>query len=51
MADTKGTNFVDSNYEAFKELLPKLIHEHRGKYALMHSNELKGIYNTFEDAL
>lgn len=43
-------SFVDSNYKAFVKLLPSLVREHKGKYALMHSNKLKGIYTTFDDA-
>ena len=42
---------ITQNYEVFLEKLPSLIDRHRGKYALMHSREIVGIYDTVRDAV
>ncbi|MFL6797333.1 MAG: hypothetical protein ACJ8F3_07965 [Xanthobacteraceae bacterium] len=41
---------VDKNYEAFQALLPTIIPQHHGKYALMKDGEAIGFYSTLEDA-
>ncbi|MBI4082744.1 MAG: hypothetical protein HY423_09050 [Candidatus Lambdaproteobacteria bacterium] len=41
---------VDRNFEAFKKLLPKILNEHRNKFALMKDGEIVGYYSTAEDA-
>jgi len=53
---------VRSNYTAFRELLPNLLPQHEGQYALMRAQELVGFFpsadaayrhgmETFEDGL
>lgn len=41
---------VDKNYQVFKERLPSLS-ANIGKYVLMREGEIKGIYDTFMDAV
>ena len=41
---------VDRNYEAFQRLLPSIINQHRGKYALMKNGEIVGYYSSPIDA-
>jgi hypothetical protein len=41
---------VDRNYEAFNKMLPQILAEHRGKYALMKNGEILGYYSTPQDA-
>jgi hypothetical protein len=41
---------VDTNYEAFKKLLPSIIREHRGQYALMRDAKIIGYFSTAQDA-
>jgi hypothetical protein len=41
---------VDKNYEVFQRLLPQIINEHRGAYALMHSGEVVTYFTTAVDA-
>jgi hypothetical protein len=42
---------VDKNYEAFKLLLPELVRNYKGQYALMRKGELVQIYSSASDAL
>ena len=42
---------ITQNYKAFVAKLPKLIVQHRDKYALMRHREVIGIYSTAEDAV
>jgi hypothetical protein len=51
MATTERQRQVDANYARFQEMLPKLIHIHAGKYAVMRDGEIVGFYDTFRDAL
>lgn len=41
---------VDRNYEKFLELLPKIIGDHEGKFALMSKGEIVEYYDSFGDA-
>jgi hypothetical protein len=41
---------IERNYAAFKDMLPELLEESRGRYALLHNQELKGIYATAGEA-
>ena len=40
---------VDKNYDAFLQLLPSIIRQHQGKYALMKDGEVVGCYSTLEN--
>lgn len=42
---------VDHNYEAFKELLPTLVQQHNGKFALMRHQKLEHIFDSVHDAV
>lgn len=42
---------IEKNYEVFLKMLPSLLAEHRGKYALMRQGEVVSIYTTVEDAV
>jgi hypothetical protein len=42
---------VKQNYEAFKKLLPSLLVEHPGKYALLRDRELVAVFDTMSDAV
>ena len=42
---------VDRNFEAFNKLLPDLLVEHDGKYAVMHAEQVDQIFDTAGDAL
>lgn len=37
---------VDTNFSAFRSMLPDLLQKAPGKYALLHSKELIGLYDT-----
>ncbi len=41
---------VDKNFAAFKTLLPELLKEHSGKYALMRHEEVVQIFDSPGDA-
>ena len=41
---------VDRNYTAFKALLPDLMKTSGGKWALLHSATLEGVFDTARDA-
>lgn len=41
---------IERNYAAFKDMLPDLIREHQGQYALLHNQELEGVYPSAGDA-
>ncbi len=41
---------VDRNYAAFKELLPDLLRDSAGKWALMRNEKLEAIFDTALDA-
>jgi hypothetical protein len=41
---------IDQNYEFFKQKLPDLMKDHRGRYALLHCKAVVGIYDTLRDA-
>jgi hypothetical protein len=41
---------IERNYAAFKDMLPKLLAECEGQYALLHNQELKGVYATAGEA-
>lgn len=42
---------VDQNYEAFKKMLPELLEDRRGKYALLRNEELIDVFDSAGDAL
>ncbi len=50
MADTTIQEEVDRNYKAFQKLLPTLILEHRGQYALMRDEKIVNYFTTPVDA-
>ena len=41
---------VDLNFAFFQRELPRLLVEHRGKYALLKNREIAGFYDTAQDA-
>lgn len=41
---------IERNFAAFKDMLAKLLPQNAGSYALLHDQELKGIYATPGDA-
>ena len=41
---------IDQNYAFFKQKLPDLMKDHRGRYALLHDKSVVGIYDTLQDA-
>lgn len=42
---------VDSNYVAFKKLLPDLIGAYNGKFALMRHGDLVNVFDSANDAV
>ena len=42
---------VDKNYEAFQKLLPELIEEHNGRFALMRGEKVVNIFDSVHDAV
>ncbi len=42
---------VDRNYEAFQKLLPELIAEHNGRFALMRGEKVEQIFDSVHDAV
>lgn len=50
MSDQPNRDQVDTNYEAFRRELPKLIQTHANKYALIRDGEIITCYTTLEDA-
>ncbi|MBF0421360.1 MAG: hypothetical protein HQL73_00025 [Magnetococcales bacterium] len=41
----------DENYSAFMCMLPELLKEHAGRWAILHRGELVGLFDTMERAL
>ena len=41
---------IERNYAAFKDMLPDLIHDNEGRYALLHQQNLEGIFSTAGEA-
>jgi hypothetical protein len=41
---------IDQNLDAFKKELPKLMKDHRNRYALLKDKKIVGIYDTIRDA-
>ena len=41
---------IQRNYEAFMTMLPHLVLQHRGKFALMHDREIIEQFDTARDA-
>ncbi|MFN3387378.1 MAG: hypothetical protein ACK40O_00470 [Allosphingosinicella sp.] len=37
---------IERNYAAFKDMLPKLLSNAEGQYALLHNQQLEGIFPT-----
>jgi hypothetical protein len=50
MADKTIQDEVDDNYRAFQKLLPTIILEHRGQYALMRDSKVISYFSTPLDA-
>jgi hypothetical protein len=48
--DTATQTEVRRNYEAFKRQLPELLKDRRGKFALMHNEQIVEFYDTAADA-
>lgn len=42
---------VDRNFDAFQILLPTIVEQHRGEYALLRDREVTGFYASLRDAL
>lgn len=38
---------VDNNYEAFIKILPRIVEQHSGQYALMKDREIVSYHKTF----
>jgi hypothetical protein len=49
--DTTQATEVDRNFEEFKKLLPSLLQEHKGQFALMRDARIVSYYPSFADAL
>ena len=49
MADTQQRE-VDRNFKQFQKLLPDLLKQHPGKYALMKDGEVVEVFDTARDA-
>jgi hypothetical protein len=41
---------IDQNYAFFKQKLPDLMKDHRGRYALLHGKAVVGMYDTLRNA-
>jgi hypothetical protein len=41
----------EKNYDWFKNNLPELMSEHKGKFLIIFEESARGAYDTFEDAL
>lgn len=41
---------IERNYAAFKDMLPELLPERAGQYALLHNQTLAGLYATAGEA-
>ena len=42
---------VDQNYESFKRLMPELLRDHAGKYAVIREGIVIKFFDTFGDAI
>ena len=42
---------VDRNYGAFQKLLPELVEEHNGRFALMRGEKVVQIFDSVHDAV
>ena len=40
---------IESNFTYFKKVLPEIIKEHRGKYALLKNKKILGYFSTIDD--
>ena len=47
---TPSQTEVDKNYSFFKEELPELLKEHKGKFVLIREQNIEGMFETFEQA-
>ena len=45
-----GSKALETEYPTYLNLLPRLAHE-EGKFALIHHDDLAGVYETYQDAL
>jgi hypothetical protein len=50
MAGKDRQQEIDRNLEFFKKELPKLLKDHRNRFALLHDCSVSGIYDTIRDA-
>lgn len=39
------------DFEYFESILPNIINEHRGQFAIIKNKTIEGYYNSLEDAL
>ena len=51
LAEKTPQTEADTNYEAFKKLLPDLLRRAPGKYVVMHNSEVAESFDTFGDAV
>lgn len=47
---SKSQETVDKNYEAFRQVLPNIVKDHAGQFALLHSGEIVEYFDTANDA-
>ncbi len=50
MSKEKIQQEVDQNYEAFQKVLPGLMRQSPGKWALLHNKEVEAVFDTAMDA-
>lgn len=50
MSEEKLQQEIDQNYDEFIKLLPTILTDHRGKFALMHNKGVIGFYSSWSDA-
>ncbi len=50
MSSQKIQQEVDQNYKAFQKLLPELMQQSPGKWALLHDKKVEAVFDTGIDA-
>jgi hypothetical protein len=51
MPHTDQQHEIDQNLAFFLGEMPKLMHDHAGKFALLHQQRIIGFYDTISDAV
>lgn len=51
MASNDNTDVVERNFAAFQDLLPNIIEQHKGQFALLRDANVVDYYDTYSDAL